>query len=131
MAPTKQTKAAKPAKAGKPAKSTAAPAKKTAKKPAAAAGKKPRKVAKKNPIRPAKRTVKKTAKPAAKRTQPEAGMIAIQQVRSQIGTNQRHREVLRGLGLRGISHTVERQDSPAVRGMVAKIPHLVRVQEAR
>jgi large subunit ribosomal protein L30 len=58
-------------------------------------------------------------------------MIAIRQVRSQIGTNQRHREVLRGLGLRGISHTVERQDSPAVRGMVAKIPHLVRVEEAR
>ena len=124
MAPTKKAKPAKPAK------SKPAPAKKAAKQPAAEAGKKPRKVAKKNPIRPAKRTVKKTAKAAAKRT-PAAGMIAIRQVRSQIGTNQRHREVLRGLGLRGISHTVERQDSPAVRGMVAKIPHLVRVEEAR
>ena len=131
MAPTTKTKAAKPAKSGGSVKSKPAPAKKAAKQPAAEAGKKPRKVAKKNPIRPAKRTVKKTAKAAAKRSKPAAGMIAIQQVRSQIGTNQRHREVLRGLGLRGISHTVERQDSPAVRGMVAKIPHLVRVEEAR
>lgn len=53
--------------------------------------------------------------------------IRIQQVRSGIGFNKKQREVLRGLGLRRIRHVVEREDSAAVRGMVQKIPHLVRV----
>ena len=53
--------------------------------------------------------------------------IFIEQFRSPIGYNRRQREVLRGLGLRRIRHVVEREDSPAVRGMVAKIPHLVRI----
>ncbi|MEM6454021.1 MAG: 50S ribosomal protein L30 [Acidobacteriota bacterium] len=55
--------------------------------------------------------------------------IKIEQVRSPIGYNKRQREVLRGIGLRRIRHVVERQDTPAVRGMIAKIPHLVRVIE--
>lgn len=55
--------------------------------------------------------------------------IKIRQVRSSIGTPQSHRDTLRGLGLRRIQHTVERQDSPAVRGMVAKVPYLVEVVE--
>jgi large subunit ribosomal protein L30 len=58
-------------------------------------------------------------------------MITIRQVRSEIGTNYRHREVLRSLGLRGIAHTVERQDLGSVRGMIAKVPHLVKVEESR
>jgi len=37
--------------------------------------------------------------------------------------------VLRSLGLRRIRQVVERQDTPAVRGMVAKIPHLVEIVE--
>ena len=53
--------------------------------------------------------------------------IRIEQYRSPIGYNKRQREVLRGLGLRRIRHVVERADTPAVRGMVKKIPHLVRV----
>lgn len=55
--------------------------------------------------------------------------IRIRQVRSAIGTVPAHREVLRGLGLRRIRHEVEREDSPAVRGMVARVPHLVEVIE--
>lgn len=55
--------------------------------------------------------------------------IRIRQVRSPIGFNKKQREVLRGLGLRRIRHVVERQDSPATRGMIAKIPHLVEVVE--
>lgn len=55
--------------------------------------------------------------------------IRIRQVRSVIGTRRRHREVLRSLGLRRIRHTVERQDTPAVRGMVAKVPYLVEILE--
>jgi large subunit ribosomal protein L30 len=55
--------------------------------------------------------------------------IRIRQVRSPIGFNKSQREVLRGLGLRRIRHEVERQDTPAVRGMVNKISHLVEVVE--
>ena len=53
--------------------------------------------------------------------------IRIQQVRSAIGRPRPQREVLRGLGLRRIRHIVEREDSHSVRGMVRKIPHLVRI----
>ena len=56
-----------------------------------------------------------------------AKTIRIRQVRSPIGYNKKQREVLRGLGLRRIRHEVEREDSPAVRGMVFKIRHLVEV----
>lgn len=55
--------------------------------------------------------------------------IRIQQVKSPIGYDRRQREVLRGLGLRRIRHEVEREDTPAVRGMVNKISHLVQVIE--
>jgi large subunit ribosomal protein L30 len=58
-----------------------------------------------------------------------ATTIRIRQVRSPIGFNQRQREVLRSLGLRRIRHVVERVDTPAVRGMIAKVPHLVQVVE--
>jgi large subunit ribosomal protein L30 len=56
-------------------------------------------------------------------------MLKIQQVRSPIGFPRPQREVLRSLGLKRIRHVVERQDTPAVRGMVAKIPHLVEIIE--
>lgn len=56
-------------------------------------------------------------------------MIRVQQVRSGIGFPRTQREVLRSLGLRRMWHVVERQDSPAVRGMVAKISHLVKIVE--
>lgn len=55
--------------------------------------------------------------------------IRIRQVRSPIGFNRNQREVLRGLGLRRIRHEVVRPDTPAVRGMVRKIQHLVEVVE--
>ena len=55
--------------------------------------------------------------------------IKIQQVRSPIGRPQNQREVLRSLGLRRIRHVVERVDTPAVRGMVTKISHLVEIVE--
>ena len=55
--------------------------------------------------------------------------IKIEQFKSPIGYPRRQREVLKSLGLRRIRHVVEREDSPAVRGMVAKIPHLARIVE--
>ena len=56
-------------------------------------------------------------------------MIAITQVRSEIGTPEKHRSVIKGLGLRKIGHKVIRQDTPEIRGMVNKIRHLVTVEE--
>ncbi len=56
-------------------------------------------------------------------------LLRIKQVRSPIGRPPNQHEVLRGLGLRRMHHVVERQDTPAVRGMVAKIPHLVQLIE--
>lgn len=58
-----------------------------------------------------------------------ADTIRIEQYKSPIGYPRNQREVLRSLGLRRIRHVVEREDSPAVRGMIKKIPHLVRVVE--
>ena len=55
--------------------------------------------------------------------------IRIKQVKSPIGYPKKQREVLRGLGLRRIRHVVEREDTPAVRGMVRTIQHLVCVVE--
>jgi large subunit ribosomal protein L30 len=59
----------------------------------------------------------------------EPKTIRVEQVRSPIGYKHGQRDVLRGLGLRRIRHVVERQDTPAVRGMINKIAHLVRVVE--
>jgi large subunit ribosomal protein L30 len=58
-----------------------------------------------------------------------AGRIRVRQVRSAIGHDRRQRRVLRGLGLRRHQQTVELEDTPAVRGMLAKVRHLVEVQE--
>ena len=55
--------------------------------------------------------------------------IRVEQIKSPIGYPKKQREVLRSLGLRRIRHVVEREDSPAVRGMVRKISHLVRIVE--
>jgi large subunit ribosomal protein L30 len=59
----------------------------------------------------------------------EKQKLRIRQVRSAIGSTPGQREVLRTLGLRRIRATVEREDSAAVRGAVAKIPHLVQIVE--
>ena len=55
--------------------------------------------------------------------------LAIKQVKSANGTNSRQRDTLRTLGLRRIGHTVERPDSPQLRGMVHAVRHLVVVEE--
>ena len=58
-----------------------------------------------------------------------AGRVRIQQVRSAIGFNRRQRATLRGLGLRRLHQVVELEDTPAVRGMIGKVSHLVVVLE--
>ncbi len=59
----------------------------------------------------------------------KTGTIWIEQYRSGIACPTRHRKTLKALGLRRIRHRVERPDNAAVRGMVAAIPHLVRIVE--
>ena len=49
-------------------------------------------------------------------------------LKSIIGTKPEHRASVRGLGLRRINHTVEVEDTPAVRGMINKVSYLVRCE---
>ena len=53
--------------------------------------------------------------------------IKIQWVQSAIACPEKHKLVVRGLGLRKLQQVVERPDTPSIRGMVAKVPHLVRI----
>lgn len=55
--------------------------------------------------------------------------LKVTQVRSSIGIKPKQRGTLRALGLRGISQTREHDDNPIIRGMIAKVPHLVTVEE--
>jgi large subunit ribosomal protein L30 len=55
--------------------------------------------------------------------------IRVQQIKSVIGYDQRQRATVRGLGLRRIRHIVEVEDTPATRGMINKVSHLVQVVE--
>jgi len=59
----------------------------------------------------------------------QEGKIRIKLVRSVIGRPEKQRQIVRGLGLRRLNQVVERSDTPAIRGMVRKIPHLVRILE--
>ena len=56
--------------------------------------------------------------------------LKLTQVRSGIGQSQRHRGTLRALGLGKIGKTVEHDESPVLAGMLRKVRHLVRVEEA-
>ncbi|MBI2821648.1 MAG: 50S ribosomal protein L30 [Acidobacteria bacterium] len=58
-----------------------------------------------------------------------AGTLRIQYVRSSIGFARRQKEIVRGLGLTRLNQVVERPDTPQIRGMVRKIPHLVTILE--
>jgi large subunit ribosomal protein L30 len=56
--------------------------------------------------------------------------LKITQTRSAIGQTQRHRGTLRALGLGRIGRSVEREDSPETLGMLRRVSHLVRVEDA-
>ena len=56
--------------------------------------------------------------------------LRITQQRSRNGSNRRQLDTLRSLGLRRIGHSVEREDTPQLRGMVHSVAHLVRVEDA-
>jgi large subunit ribosomal protein L30 len=60
----------------------------------------------------------------------QASRLRVTLIRSTNGKIQSHRETVRGLGLRRMHHTVEVEDTPAIRGMINKVNYLVRVEEA-
>ncbi len=55
------------------------------------------------------------------------GTVRLKWVRSAIAAPEKHKKVVRGLGFTRLNQVIEREDSPSIRGMVAKIPHLVKV----
>jgi large subunit ribosomal protein L30 len=58
-----------------------------------------------------------------------ATKLKVTMIRSAIGAKPKQRGTLRALGLRRINQTVEHADRPEIRGMVARVPHLVTVEE--
>ncbi len=56
-------------------------------------------------------------------------MLKVTQIRSSIGTKPKQRGTLRALGLRRIGASNTLEDRPEVRGMIARVPHLVKVEE--
>ncbi len=57
------------------------------------------------------------------------GILRITWVKSSIGYSRRQKDTIRALGLRRLGDVVEQADTPAMRGMVTKVSHLVRVEE--
>jgi large subunit ribosomal protein L30 len=68
---------------------------------------------------------------AASARQGSGGSLKVTQVRSSICTKPKHRGTLRALGLRGVGRVRILPDRPEVRGMLARVPHLVTVEEAQ
>ncbi len=58
-----------------------------------------------------------------------SGILKVTLVKSEIGRPEKHRKVLRGIGLKKLNKTVELEDTPSIRGMISKISHLVKAEE--
>ena len=58
-----------------------------------------------------------------------SGMLRITLVKSMIGRPEKHRKVLKGMGLTKVNRTVELQNTPSIRGMIDKVSHLVVAEE--
>jgi large subunit ribosomal protein L30 len=59
---------------------------------------------------------------------PDTKTVRIKLVRSPIGFDRKQAKVVEGMGLRRIGHTVELRDTPATRGMIHKVRHLVEIE---
>jgi large subunit ribosomal protein L30 len=73
--------------------------------------------------------VEPKAKKVKSKKKSDAGTatVRIEFYRSAIATPEKHKAIVRGLGLTKLNQVVERPDSPSIRGMVAKVPHLLRL----
>ena len=60
-----------------------------------------------------------------------AGKLSVTLVKSMIGRPEKHRKVLRGMGLTRINKTVQLEDTPSIRGMIFKVSHLVKAEESK
>ncbi|MEQ1883409.1 MAG: 50S ribosomal protein L30 [Burkholderiales bacterium] len=67
----------------------------------------------------------KDKKTAAEKT---GKKVRVTLVRGLISTRESHRATVRGLGLRRINHTVELEDTPAIRGMIHKVAYLLKCE---
>ena len=63
--------------------------------------------------------------------EPKTATIRIKWVRSAIAAPRKHKLVIQGLGFTRLNQVVERADTPAIRGMVAKVPHLVQIVDGK
>jgi large subunit ribosomal protein L30 len=64
---------------------------------------------------------------AAKKSTQNGGSVRLKWVRSAICAPVKQKKVVRGLGFTRLNQVIERPDTPAIRGMVAKVPHLVEI----
>ncbi|NMB35451.1 MAG: 50S ribosomal protein L30 [Firmicutes bacterium] len=55
--------------------------------------------------------------------------IKIKLVRSPVGQKPSHRLTIKALGLKRLNHTVEHDDTPQIRGMVARVQHLISIEQ--
>ena len=70
------------------------------------------------------------ARRQANKTEQAAGKtIRIQYYRSFIATPKTHKQIVRSVGLTKLNQVVDRPDTPSMRGVVAKVPHLLRIIE--
>ncbi len=64
-----------------------------------------------------------------KETQESGGLIKIQYYRSMIGYSKKQKAIIKSLGITKLNQTIQRPDNPSMRGMVEKVPHLLRIVE--
>ena len=62
-------------------------------------------------------------------TKKKSGTLKIRWVRSFIGCPRGMRQTIRGLGFRRMNQVVERADTPSIRGMIARVHHLVEIED--
>ncbi len=74
-------------------------------------------------------TEPKTKPKPKRKTKKKEKLVRVTLVKSPIGYNIRQKRTVRALGLRKMHQTVEHKDSPTFRGMVAKVSHLLQVEE--
>jgi large subunit ribosomal protein L30 len=65
------------------------------------------------------------------KVEPTGATITVTQVRSEIGNKPKNRATLRALGLRRIGHTNTLPDRPEIRGMIARVPHLIEIKKGK
>ena len=58
-----------------------------------------------------------------------SGNLQVTLVKSTIGRPKKHRDIVAGLGLKRLNHSVEHSDTPEIRGMISKISHMLNVAQ--